>query len=50
MKKAIIFIGIVICAYIGCNIGPSVDDVRAYTQTEEYKAAEKAHLAKWEAR
>lgn len=47
MKKAIIVIGFMVCAYIGLNIGPNVEDVKAYMQTEEYKAAEKAHLAKW---
>lgn len=48
MKKAIfIFIGFMVCAYIGCNIGPSYKEVKAYTETQEYKAAERAHMAKW---
>lgn len=52
MKKAIfIIIGFMVCFYIGCNIGVDVEDVKAYTQTEAYKAQERAHferIAKWE--
>lgn len=48
MKKAIfIFIGFMVCAYIGCNIGPSVEEVKAYTQTDGYKRAMQEQLAKW---
>lgn len=53
MKAIFIFIGIVVCFYIGCNIGPNADDVHAYMQSEEYKAQERAHferLTKWEKR
>lgn len=52
MKKAIfIVIGFMVCFYIGCNIGPSYEETKAYMQSEEYKAQERAHferLAKWE--
>ena len=30
--------------WIGCNIGPDYEDVKAYMETEAYKAQERAHF------
>lgn len=30
--------------WIGCNIGPDYEDVKAYMKTEAYKAQERAHF------
>ena len=32
--------------YIGCHSGKSYDEVKAYMQSEDYKAQEAAHFAK----